>query len=53
MTEKCKVVLKNIFTEEVNTYSEMYIALFDQFVIQSQGFLNLCCSVNIQFPVNS
>jgi hypothetical protein len=31
----------------------LYIALTDQFVIQSQGPLNLCCSVNIQFPIDN
>jgi hypothetical protein len=27
-------------------YFNMYVALFDQFVIQGQGQLNLCFSVN-------
>jgi hypothetical protein len=34
-------------------YRRLYITLFDQFVIQSQDPLNLCCSVNNQFPINN
>jgi hypothetical protein len=34
-------------------YRRLYFAFIYKFVIQSEGPLNLCCSVNNKFPVNS
>jgi hypothetical protein len=37
----------------LNIYCRLCIAFIDHFVIQSQGPLNLCFSVNNQFPINN
>jgi hypothetical protein len=36
-----------------NIHRKPHIAFVDQFVIQSQGPLNLCYSINNQFPTNN
>jgi hypothetical protein len=52
---KKHILLKSLTKQHIyfNIYRRLCVALFVQFVIQSQGPLDLCCSINNQFTINN